>query len=85
MWSGKFMARYVIRVYNVLIIGGWKILEDDADKTKVKVISELNLINKTAYNELILAQEYTVCFQIVEEAKTKDHKYGDAGQVSMAL
>ena len=78
MWSGKFMARYVIRVYNVLIIGGWKILEDDADKTKVKVISELNLINKTAYNELILAQEDMVYFHIIEEVNMRANKYGGA-------
>ena len=27
------------------------------------------MLNKTAYTELILYQEYTVCFQIVEEEK----------------
>ena len=39
MWSGKFMARYGIKVYNVLITGDKKISEDDADETKVKGVS----------------------------------------------
>ena len=31
-----------------------------------KGASDLKLIQKTAYNELILAQEYKVCFQVFE-------------------
>ena len=44
-----------------------EILKDGADEKKLKKVSELKLLSKTAYNELILAQEYTVCFKIVEE------------------
>ena len=43
----------------------------------------MNLLNKTAYNEVILTQEDTVCFQIIEEAKTKADNYGDARQWQM--
>ena len=50
------MARSVIKVYGVLLIGDEKILSDEADKTKEKVFSDLKLIIKTAYNELIIAQ-----------------------------
>ena len=52
---------------------------------KIKGVSEFKLLNKTAYNELILAQEDTVCFHIIEEAKTKANKYGDARQAWMKL
>ena len=36
---------------------------------KYEGVIALKLINKTAYNELITAQEYTVCFHIIEETK----------------
>ena len=67
------MARYGIKGYNVLLTGDTKNLED---KTKEKEVSDLKFLNNTAYNELILAQESTVCFQISEEAKKKYNKYG---------
>ena len=35
------------------------------------------MLNKIAYNELILAQEDTVCFHIVEEVKTKSTNNGN--------
>ena len=60
-------------------------MADDADKTKIEGFSEFKLLNKTAYNELILPQEDTVCFQIFEEAKTKANKYGDARKAWMRL
>ena len=63
--------------YDVQITGAKKILADDANKTKKKDIAALQLLNFTAYNDLILAQEDTVCFHIVEEAKTKANKYRD--------
>ena len=65
MWPGKFMARSEIKGYHVLITGAKKILADDADKTEIKHYA-LKLINLTAYNELILAQEDMVCFQMIE-------------------
>ena len=46
-------------------------------KTKLKTIAELKLPNLAAYNKLILIQEETVCFQIIED-KTKANNYGDA-------
>ena len=45
----------------------------------------MNFLNKTEYNELILAQEDTVFFKIIEEEKTKSIKYGDAVQEWMKL
>ena len=40
----------------MLLTGDKKILADEADETKEKVVSELKFLNKTAYNGLILAQ-----------------------------
>ena len=56
--------------------------------TQIKIkkeVFELKLLNKTAYNEMILAQEDTVFFQIPEEAKTKANSYIDARQAWMKL
>ena len=39
-----------------------KILEDDTDKTKDEGVTDLKLLNKTAYIELILPHKDTVCF-----------------------
>ena len=41
----------------------------------------MKLLNKTAFNELILVQEDTVCFHMIEEVKKNVHKYEDATQV----
>ena len=41
------------------------------------MIAPLKIINKTAYNELILSQEDTVCFCIFDEEEIRDNKYGD--------
>ena len=60
IWSGKFMARTRIKGYHVLLTGAKKILADDSDETKYKEVPSPKLINFTAYNELILAREYTV-------------------------
>ena len=37
-------------------------------------------LNKTVYNDLMLAQEDTVYFHIIEEVNTKSNKYGNARQ-----
>ena len=58
-----------IKVYHILLTGDKKILEYDTAETKEKIIFDLNFPNKTAYNEMILLQEETVCFKISEEAK----------------
>ena len=58
-------------------------------KQKLKIFYEFKSLDKTAYNELLLEQEDTVyfhivedtvCFHIDEEAKTKSNKYGDTRQ-----
>ena len=38
----------------------------------------MKLLNKAVYSDMILAQECTVCFWIVEETKIKSNKYVDA-------
>ena len=50
------MERSGIKGYNVLLTGDNKNPADDADKTKEKLVSYLKFLNKTAYNEFILAQ-----------------------------
>ena len=50
------MARYEIRVYDVLLTVDKKIPSDNSYKVKLEGVSELKLLNKKAYNELIPAQ-----------------------------
>ena len=38
----------------------------------------MNFLNKTAYNDMILAQGDMVCFKIFEEANAKANKYGNS-------
>ena len=52
---------------------------------KQKIVSGLKLPNKISYNELIIAQEDTVCFQLVEEAETIANSFGDAKQLWMSF
>ena len=85
MWSGKFMERSGINVYNVLLTGDKIIPSNDADKTKEKGISVLKVLIKTSYNELILAPEDMVCFQTVEESNTKANKQRDERQACIKL
>ena len=68
------MAKSVMKGYHVLLECAKEILADVRDKTKEKEVSELKLLKFTAYNELILAQEDTVCFHIIAEANTKANK-----------
>ena len=70
------MAKSGILGYNTLLTFDKKIPADDVEERKYKGVSGPTLLNNTAYNELILAQESTVCFQISEEAKKKYNKYG---------
>ena len=49
------------------------------------VNSTLKIIIKTAYNELILYQEYTVCLEVASEAKPKANKYGDTRRAWLKL
>ena len=82
MWSESFMERDWIKGYNTLLMGDNKTSEYDTYKTTYSgVTTALKLINKTAYNEVIIVPEDTVYFQIAKEAKTKDNKYRNKIQV----
>ena len=86
MWSGKFMSRSWIKGYHVLLTGAKTIKADDkTTKMKQKIFSELKLFNFTAYNKLLIAEEDTVCFQIIEEANMEDNNYGAARLVLTKL
>ena len=60
MWSVKSMAGYGIKGYYVIITGDKKILTYVTGETKEKEVAAIKLLNFTAYNELIIAQEDTV-------------------------
>ena len=62
MWLVKFMVGSEIKVYYVLLTVDKKIPADDADETKYKGFTELNFLDKTSYNEIVITQEYTVYF-----------------------
>ena len=72
------MTREGIKGYHVILTGAKKIPADDEDEIQEKEISELNLLNFTDYNELIITQEDTVCFQIIKEARKEANEYGYA-------
>ena len=65
--------------YYVLLTSDNKILVDDAEEIKVKRVSEMKLINKIAYNDLVLRQEDTVLFISLKKKKNYN-KYEDARQ-----
>ena len=57
MWSGKSTEIYVIKGYNIILTGDTKIPVGNTEETKYKgVTATLKLLNKTAYNGLILKQ-----------------------------
>ena len=61
------MARSKIKVYYILPRGNTKTPTDDYEETKEReVTATLKMINKIAYNELIIPQEDTICFHIFE-------------------
>ena len=77
MWLIKFMERSVIKGYDILLTGDRETLSDNKGKTRDnRIMDALNLLNKTAY-KITLTKEDTLCFQIIEESKTKENKYGD--------
>ena len=69
------MARSGIEGLHVLLTGDQTIPAYNADNTKKYA---LKLLNFTAYNDLIFAQEDVVFFHIIEEVKTKDTNFRDA-------
>ena len=71
MWSGKFLARAVRLVYNIILMGTVKYLADNTEQ-KTKEYSIIKKLNKNAYNNLVWAQDNTVRFQFVEELVTKN-------------
>ena len=79
MWPGKFMGRYVIKLYYVLIRGDMKTLTDNSDELIYgRVIATLKIPDKISYTEPIIYQEDKVSSQIAEEAKTEYNEYVDA-------
>ena len=50
---GKFIAGYGIKGYDTPLKGDKKIPVYDADETKYEGVTELKLLNKTAYNGMI--------------------------------
>ena len=65
IWSGKFLARAGQLGYDIILRGtAKKPTENLEENTKGDAI--LKKLKKNAYNDLILAQDDTVCFQIVE-------------------
>ena len=79
------MKRYGIERCDTLLIVYKKIITDDTYATKYEWVTRLDILNKIAFNGLILSQEDTVCFNIIEEAKTKYNKYGNARQGWMKI
>ena len=79
------MAESGIKGYNIPLIYDKKIPEYDADKIKHEGVTALEFTTKTGSNELILAQEDMICFQIVKELRTKDNKYENTRQAWMKL
>ena len=75
MWYGKFTERSLIKGWDILLRGGKKFLEDDADDIKDKgVISTFKNINKMDQNDLILFQEEMICFHTIEKIKNRKAK-----------
>ena len=61
MRSGKFVARSGINGKDILLGGDVKTLAGYSDKPKDEGVPDtLKIINKAAYNKLILYQKYTV-------------------------
>ena len=70
MWSGKFLARAGRLGYDIILRGTVKTLENkEEEKTKEDTI--LKQLNKNTCNDMILVQDDTVCFYIIEESATK--------------
>ena len=68
---GKFMERSEMKGYDVLLTGDNKILADDVYKANEKWVYALKLLNKTAYNDPILAHKYAVCFKFLKKQRQK--------------
>ena len=64
MWSGKFLARSGLLGYDVILRGTVKTPEYNKEEN-TKEDDILKQINKNLYNDLVLEQDDTVCFQIV--------------------
>ena len=64
MWSGKLLARAGQLGYSIILRGTVKTPEENED-VKTKENDILKQLNKNSYNDLVLAQDETVCFRIV--------------------
>ena len=80
MWSAKFRAKASMRGY-LEILDGKIVAPDDSQleaSTVTEAMKKTAMLNCKAYNELVLSCVDETCFAIIDEAKTSDHKYGDA-------
>ena len=65
MWSEKSLARARRLGYDIILRGAVKTPPDNAEE-KTKEDNILKQLNKNMYKNLILVQDVTVCFQLVE-------------------
>ena len=65
MGLGKFLARERRLVYGIILRGTVKILAENSEE-KTKEYAILKQLNNNSHNDLILAHDDTVCFQIFE-------------------
>ena len=69
------MLRDGIKGQYILLRGDTETRTDDTYATKDKGVQYmLNMLNRPAYNEPIIPQEYMVCFHIFEEEKHMNTK-----------
>ena len=81
MWSDKFMAKASMKEYDGILDGSIIITDDDSTTmttAQKETLEKAKKLNKTAYNELILACTDKISFGIVKGAKTKKLPKGDA-------
>jgi hypothetical protein len=82
MWSKKFLARAQMRGYKNILLGKVDVPPHDEVFTGTaaeKATKEaLRAGNDKAYNDLLLACESDICFNLVDEAQTSDLPEGDA-------
>ena len=70
MWLGNFLSRAARLGYNIILRDNVKTLDYNAEDN-IKEDSTLNKLNKNAHNDLILSQDDTVFFHIIEQLVAK--------------
>ena len=73
MWSGKFVVRYIIKGYDILLNTPWK-CQQMVQKNDIKgVTAMLKMLRRMKYNNLILPQEETFFFRSPKKQTFKNH------------